>query len=145
MSNSLIRHSGIIHSIKSEEIEVLIFSESGCSSCKSKNYCSVAESKEKIIRINKYGHPFKVGDQVNVTIEEKTGLLAILFAYLIPFVVMISFLLIGYYYKMNEPLMGLGVIGLLTIYYIIIYTLRGFFGKRITFSIEELQTRNKLN
>ncbi len=52
---------------------------------------------------------FRNGDRVNVLLEEKMGNLAVVFAYVLPFLVMISILIIGSYSKVSEPVMELGL------------------------------------
>jgi len=93
--------------------------------------------KEKIISVKSDHQIFKIGDKVNVMMEEKIGTYAILFAYVIPFVIMISILIFGYYDKMSEPMMGISVIAFLVLYYLIIYLLRAQFDKKIIFKLEK--------
>ncbi|OIP02020.1 MAG: hypothetical protein AUJ97_06480 [Bacteroidetes bacterium CG2_30_32_10] len=137
MNNSFISHSGIVQKINEDIVEVMIVSESACSACKSKKVCSISEMKEKIISVKSDHQIFKIGDKVNVMMEEKIGTYAILFAYVIPFVIMISILIFGYYDKMSEPMMGISVIAFLVLYYLIIYLLRAQFDKKIIFKLEK--------
>ena len=137
MNNSFISHSGIVQKINEDIVEVMIVSESACSACKSKKVCSFSEMKEKIISVKSDHQIFKIGDKVNVMMEEKIGTYAILFAYVIPFVIMISILIFGYYDKMSEPMMGISVIAFLVLYYLIIYLLRAQFDKKIIFKLEK--------
>jgi len=137
MNNSFISHSGIVQKINEDIVEVMIVSESACSACKSKKVCSISEMKEKIISVKSDHQIFKIGDKVNVMMEEKIETYAILFAYVIPFVIMISILIFGYYDKMSEPMMGISVIAFLVLYYLIIYLLRAQFDKKIIFKLEK--------
>jgi len=137
MNNSFISHSGIVQKINEDIVEVMIVSESACSACKSKKVCSISEMKEKIISVKSDHQIFKIGDKVNVMMEEKIGTYAILFAYVIPFVIMISILIFGYYDKMSEPMMGISVIAFLVLYYLIIYLLRAQFDRKIIFKLEK--------
>ena len=137
MNNSFISHSGIVQKINEDIVEVMVVSESACSACKSKKICSISEMKEKIISVKSNQQIFKIGDKVNVMMEEKIGTYAIIFAYVIPFIIMISILIIGYYDKMSEPMMGISVIAFLVLYYLIIYLLRAQFDKKIIFKLEK--------
>lgn len=138
MSNNIISHKGIITNIVSTRIEVTIISESACSSCKSKKVCSISEIKEKIIYIENPDNSFLMGETVNVFIEERMGAFAVIVAYGLPFLLMVLVLFIGYYTKLSEPIMGLSVILLLTIYYSTLYLLRNQIGKKVTFKVEKL-------
>lgn len=138
MSNNIISHKGIINSIVGNRLEVTIISESACSSCKSKKVCSISEIKEKNIYIENTDNSFQVGETVNVFIEERMGAYAVFFAYGLPFIIMVLVLFIGYYNKFSEPLMGLSVVVLLTIYYTTLYLLRNQIGKKVTFKVEKL-------
>ncbi len=138
MSNNIISHKGIISSIVNTRLEVTIISESACSSCKSKKVCSVSEIKEKVIYIEDTDNSFQMGETVNVYIEERMGAFAVIVAYGLPFLLMVLVLFIGYYNKLSEPIMGLSVVVLLTIYYTSLYLLRNQIGKKVTFKVEKL-------
>lgn len=139
MSNSIIRHKGVVQDVQHGKVEVMILSESACSSCKSKKVCTISEIKEKLIYIDSRDKTYRVGDQVNVILEEKMGIVAIIFAYFIPFIIMITVLMIGSYTKMKEPIMGLIVIIALTLYFVLLYFTRHLFERKMTFKIEKFQ------
>lgn len=137
MNSSIIQHQGIVQGIKNNQLEVMIISESACSSCKSKKVCSISEIKEKLIYIDNIDNSYHIGDKVTVFLEEKMGAYAVIFAYLFPFIVMVLSLFIGYYNNASEPIMGLSVLGSLSLYFVIVYLLRKQLGKRITFKVEK--------
>lgn len=138
MSTSVIQHQGVVQNIENNQLEIMIISESACSSCKSKKVCSISEIKEKLVYINNFEGTYDVGDKVNVFLEEKMGAYAVIVAYGLPFLLMILVLFIGYYNKLSEPAIGLSVILLLAIYYTSLYLLRNQIGKKVTFKVEKL-------
>lgn len=140
MSNNIISHKGIVSNIANNRLEITIISESACSSCKSKKVCSISEIKEKIVYIEKVDNSFQIGENVNVYIEEQMGVFAVIFAYGLPFLLMVLVLFIGYYAKLSEPIMGLSVVVLLTVYYSSLYLLRNQIGKKVTFKVEKLNS-----
>jgi len=142
MNSSIIHHKGVVQKIENNELEVMILSESACSSCKSKKVCSISEVKEKSIFIHIDDETYRVGDQINVLLEERMGVMAILFAYFFPFIVFISVLFICYYLKLSEPIMGISVIFSLALYYLIIYLSRNYFNKRMEFKVEKIDSSN---
>jgi len=145
MHSGIISHKGIISNIRNSQIEVTIISESACSSCKSNKLCSISEIKEKIIYIENNDSSFEIGEKVNVYLQESLGAFAVFFAYGLPFILMVLVLFIGYYMKFSEPIMGLSVISLLTIYYLSLYFLRNQIGKKVSFKVEKLREPESYN
>lgn len=145
MSSAIIQHQGIVQNISDNQLEILIISKSACSSCKSKKSCSISEIKEKMIYVDTNDKSFRNGDRVNVLLEEKMGNLAVVFAYVLPFLVMISILIIGSYSKVSEPVMGAGVVIALTLYFTVLYLFRKQLGKKMTFKVEKQNSFNPLN
>jgi len=139
--SSIIQHKGIVQEILNDHLEIMIISESACSSCKSKKVCSISEIKEKLICIETNDKTYKIGDNVTVFLEEKMGAIAVVFAYVLPFVLMISILIACYLLKLSEPVMGGAVIVSLTVYYIALYLFRNQFDKRMSFRVEKQQTK----
>jgi len=143
--SSIIQHQGIVQNINNNEIEVMIISESACSSCKSKKVCAISEIKEKIIRVETNDKAYKIGDNVTVFLEEKMGAIAVIFAYVLPFIVMITILVIGSLLKLSEPVIGGIVIVSLLIYYIALYLFKNQFNKRMTFRIGKQEIESTIN
>jgi len=137
MGSSIIQHQGIVQGIKNNHLEVMIISESACSSCKSKKVCSISEIKEKLIYIDNIDNSYRIGDKVTVFLEEKMGAYAVIFAYLFPFIVMVLSLFIGYYNNASEPIMGISVFASLSLYFGLVYLFRSKIGKKITFKVEK--------
>jgi len=143
MNNALVHHSGIVHNVQDNRLEIKIISESACSSCKSKKVCSVSEIKEKMIYIDSTDNTIKAGDSVTVFLEEKAGAVAVIFAYVIPFLIMVAVLSLGYK-RVSEPTLALLVLLSLTIYFFILYLLRNQFNKRVTFKVEKFNKKDDL-
>ncbi|RPH28881.1 MAG: RseC/MucC family positive regulator of sigma(E) [Bacteroidales bacterium] len=137
MSSSIIQHQGVVQGIENNHLEIMIISESACSSCKSKKICSISEAKEKLIYIESSDKSYRIGDEVIVFLEERMGAYAVVFAYGLPFIVMVLSLFIGYYNNASEPVMGLSVLASLSLYFGIVYLFRNQLGKKITFKVEK--------
>lgn len=138
MENNFISHSGKIQAIDESYVEVMIIAQSACAACKSKKVCFVSEMKEKVIKVRHHNQSFIVGEEVKVVMKEKTGIYAVIFAYVLPFIIMISILIAGYYSKMKELFMGLLVISFLALYFSLIYLFRKQFDKKMSFRIEKI-------
>ncbi len=137
--SSTVSHSGIVQDIiDSNNISVLIISQSACSSCSSKKICSAFEMQEKIIIVKKPDFELKNGDEVNVVMQESFGYFAVIVSYILPFILMMTVLLVFYLKNINDIYTGLAVIVFLTTYYIILYLFRKKISKKAIFKIERL-------
>ena len=85
---------GIIESINNNRITVRIDRGSACGHCSAQGLCNLAESTERIIEVNNSTQLFSTGEWVQVTMSRSMGNKAILMGYFIPFLLLISTLLI---------------------------------------------------
>ena len=123
----MIKHDGIIIALNEDGTALVrIVQTSACAACKAKTMCASAESAEKemtVVLLSDNGRPmdygvldadkplleYKVGDTVEVMVQQKMGWKAVVLAYLLPFFVMLAVMFIG-----NGLLeMGDGATGLL--------------------------------
>ena len=122
-----IEHTGIISQIDKNLIQVLIIQESACSGCHAKGACSAADIDEKIIEVESTDTSLKVGDQVILSGESSMGLLAVLLAFVIPFLIILLSLFILRYYIASEAITGTISLAMLIPYYFIL----SFFKKKM--------------
>ena len=135
----MIKHDGIIIALNEDGTALVrIVQTSACAACKAKAMCASAESAEKemtVVLLNQEPRTrnqdasattdqskvtslgslllapeaYKVGDTVEVMVQQKMGWKAVVLAYLLPFFVMLAVMFVG-----NELLaMGDGATGLL--------------------------------
>ncbi len=134
-----IEHQGEVVDIDSEYITVEIISHSACASCSSKSVCHLGETESKIIQIpNGGGEEYEVGERVNVLLKRSMGYKALWLSYIVPLVIMMVLLLVLSALKVSEPVMGLGVLLSLALYYLGVYVMRNRIKKEIIFTIEKL-------
>ena len=98
---------GIIESIHDNRITVRIDRGSACGHCSAQGLCNLAESTERIIEVNNSTQLFSVGEWVQVTMSRSMGNKAILLGYFIPFVLLISTLLILSAFGLPDWIAGL--------------------------------------
>ena len=109
----MIKHDGIIIALNEDGTALVrIVQTSACSACKAKAMCASAESAEKemtAVLLSDNGRPmgygvldadkplleYKVGDEVEVMVQQKMGWKAVVLAYLLPFFVMVAVMFIG--------------------------------------------------
>ena len=137
MSNK-ISHSGIVDSIESGCLHVRILQATACGSCKAASTCNASERKEKIIDV--YGvddtSAYSVGQRVTVVASSGMGIKAVLLAFGIPFVILLTVLFAGSCLTGDEGLLALLSIVCLVPYYIILYKCRDKLQEKFTFYVE---------
>ncbi|MCF8218919.1 MAG: SoxR reducing system RseC family protein [Bacteroidales bacterium] len=134
----IIRHPGKIVSIDRNEIHVQILSMSACSSCHAKGFCSAADMENKIVDVkNNYQDKFQVGDNVTLVLKRTKGSQAVFLGYIMPFLVVLTGLIVFTTTMDNEGLAGLFSLALLAPYYIILSRYRDKIKERFDFKIQE--------
>jgi sigma-E factor negative regulatory protein RseC len=129
--------SGIVSKITSENILINIISVSACFGCGAKELCSAFERKEKLIFVPNSGQDLRCGDKVNVIMKANMGLKAVLLAYLMPVIVVLSTLLVLLETGTGELYAGIISLALLGGYYSVIYLFREKLKKQFYFYIEK--------
>lgn len=122
----MIKHDGIVIAVNGDgTVRVRIVQTSACASCKAKAMCASAESVEKEIDAVSDGL-LAIGDEAEVLVAEKIGWKAIFLAYILPFVVLLSSVLVLNEF-MKEELAGTIALCAMGVYYIVL----GFFKNKI--------------
>ena len=137
MSN-IISHSGIIESIHEGCVQVRILQTSACAACKVAGHCNASESKEKIIDVMNVRDisQLKVGDSVVVSASRDVANKALLLSFGVPFLILVSVLLIMLKLISEEGIAALVSLLALIPYYVALYFLRDRIQQKIAFSIE---------
>ena len=119
MANT-IKHQGIVENINGSHLQVRIIQTSACASCSIKGHCSSADTKEKLIDVTDDNvSSYQPGDRVWVIGELSMGVMAVLLAFILPFLVLIFSLFI-FMAIWNDEL-GSALARWLSLYLIIIY------------------------
>jgi sigma-E factor negative regulatory protein RseC len=136
MSNK-IRHSGVIESIEDGCIHVHIVQTSACAACKVAGYCNAADSKEKVVDVYCNNDAlYKTGQQVTVSASGKVAAKALLWGFGIPFVLMVTVLVLVLLLTDDEGWAALGALAVLIPYYILLWFLRDNMREQLSFVIE---------
>jgi len=130
-----IEHSGIITKIENDCIYVSITQLAACAECHAKTMCSISESKNKIIEIPYTESGFKPGDSVMVTGTPTMGLMAVLYAFVIPLTVILLMLFIFDHFFGSETLAALLCIVSLALYFVVLYLFRKKLKKKFVFTL----------
>lgn len=132
-----ISHSGVIERIEPDKVQVRIVQTSACAACKVAGYCSAAESKEKLIDV--FGETatrnLQVGQQVTVTTSGVVAAKALLWGFGLPFVLLVSVLIIVLIVTSSEGLAALCALAALVPYYFVLWLLRNRMRDELSFQI----------
>ena len=130
MSDS-IQHQGTVESIDGMHVRVRIVQTSACATCAAHKLCNSSETKESVNYI--------VGQTVNVYGTTSMGMRAVLWAFGVPFVVLVVVLYSSILFTDgNEPLSALAAVGALSVYYLILYMCRNMMAKKFTFTLKPI-------
>ncbi len=131
-----IKHSGIIKDIDSKQYYVSIIAQSACAACHAKSVCNVTELQEEIIDIPKEEtDSYKIGDRVEILMEKSLGPKAVMLGYVIPFLVLLTTLIISLNIFDSEGVAGLLSLGILIPYYLILFLVKDRLKKTFVFKI----------
>ncbi|MDA3911292.1 MAG: SoxR reducing system RseC family protein [Bacteroidales bacterium] len=115
----IVEHSGIVDHIEGRNIFVKILAQSACISCKLNGVCGT-DTQEKIIEISNVNTNVEPGEKVSVVMTEKLGMKALFYGYLLPFLVVLTVLIIVLGVTNREGLSGLIAVLSLAPYYAIL-------------------------
>lgn len=132
-------HEGTVKEIRGNMVVVSVHAESACGSCKVKNLCGMTEDQMKEVGVyDKEAGTYNVGDKVIVGIGTAMGMKAVLWAYIMPFLLMLATLFITREAGMSEPASGLTTLGAAAIYFICLMFFRKRLEREIIFKISKI-------
>lgn len=125
--SQIIEHSGFIYQINGKHIKVQILQQSACSDCHAKGACTAADMADKFVDVESEDPELKVGQAVTVYGQSSLGLLAVLLAFVVPFLLVLLTLFFLNNKIDNEAVSGTIALGTLIPYFIIL----SFFNKKL--------------
>ncbi len=135
--SDMISHKGRVVSITPEMTSVEIISESACASCHAKSMCGLGSAKTKLVELpTNPWDDLKVGDEVQVQLKASMGHRAVWIAYVVPFLILVAAMLGIGAAGAGELASGLGAIGAVCIYYLVVWLLRDRLKKEYIFNIK---------
>lgn len=127
--------SGIVESIEDKYLKVRIHNESACSMCYSKGVCTSLGSGERTVDVeNDHKHNIQTGDKVDIQMISSSGMMAVLYGYILPFLIMIITLVIVSNF-LNEAFSAITSLLILVPYYFTLYTFRKKLKKYFRFTL----------
>ena len=135
MTDQSIMHSGLVESVEGNVAHVRIERLSACAACHAKGLCSI-DKKKQIVDVLVDG-PISVGQQVNIVGKTSLGMQAVLIAFIIPFVVMVSLLTIFFSLNFSDTTSASIALGGVLVYYIILIPFRKKIDKKFIFTLQK--------
>ena len=123
--------------MNSDKLIVTIINQSACSTCHAQGACSVSDFQDKEIEISEFNGNYKAGQQVTVVFKESKGFKALLWGYVLPFIVVLATLIVVQEITGDELKAGLISLAILIPYYTTLYFLRHHLKKIFKFELEE--------
>ena len=137
----MIKHDGIIIALNEDGTALVrIVQTSACAACKAKAMCASAESAEKEMTVTLANSPspiadIKVGDTVEVMVQQKMGWKAVMLAYLLPFFVMLAVMFIGNaIWAVREEILGTVALCAMALYYLVLGLFKDKLQKEFSFT-----------
>ncbi|MDD2385736.1 MAG: SoxR reducing system RseC family protein [Bacteroidales bacterium] len=135
--NSTIEHKGVVADVKSDAILVDLVVQSACAACHAKSVCGI-DSSLKTIEVKTDKKTFNIGEKVKVVMRASLGMKALFLGYVLPFIVVVTTLLILISLNVSEGLSGLISILILAPYYLTLYFFNDKIKREFNFDIEKI-------
>lgn len=125
--DEIIRHEGVVTRIDGQMAHISIMQASACQACKAQSMCISTDSKEKEMDALML-EPLRPGDRVEVQVQGHLAWRAVFLAYVLPFAVMMTVMLILLHATaLSESVVGAVSLGSIALYYIVL----GMFNQRL--------------
>ncbi|MFC2115527.1 SoxR reducing system RseC family protein [Bacteroidota bacterium] len=138
MAEKRISHEGIVDSLEGNNVVVRITSYAACNDCHAKGACNVTEEKEKYLKVHAGNGLYNSGEKVRVILAQSLGFRALFLGYVLPFLLVLTVLLVMSASSVSELVVGLLSLSILLPYYIALKLLRGKLDKQFSFFLQKI-------
>lgn len=136
---SIATHEGIVTDITPGHVRVKIEIQSACGHCEAKGKCGFADSKDREVDIaTEQWSAFRSGEHVEVQIDQSLGIEAVVWAYLLPAILLIAGIVILNQYA-PEWLSIIITLAIIACYYTTLFLCRKKLQKKFSFSVKSLE------
>lgn len=136
-TNNCIEQNGIIEEIAGNRIRVRMRSFSACENCQTRSICNLIDSQDNSVEVIGKSEDYSIGDEVNIRIKKSLGYKALFLGYILPFILVLLFLILVSYFGVKEILTGVISLSILVLYYLILYHFRERIRKTFIFTINK--------
>ena len=133
-------HKGNITKIDNNTITVKVLQLSACAHCEGKKFCTLAESKEKEVKIS-VSNPadYSIGEEVEILVQKKQMFTAVLWAYVLPLILLFAGVGVGTALEMQEVHTALLGLVAVVVYYVFLFAINKILSKSLEFKISKLK------
>jgi sigma-E factor negative regulatory protein RseC len=138
MPDKRISHEGVIASLSEDRVTVKITSYAACTSCHAKGACNMAGGEEeKLLHIPVPDPDFRIGEKVKVILAQSLGFRALFLGYVLPFLLVLTVLLVLTAAGSDELVAGLASLAVLAPYYVGLKLMRGKVDRQFSFFVHK--------
>jgi len=116
-------HAGFISKINSDSVVVTLEPNIQCEACHVKGTCGVSDTSTKQVEVPISNNVYRINQQVDVILKKALGLKAVFWAYVFPFILMFSTLILASFF-VEEWIAGLMSLLIIMPYYLVLYLLK---------------------
>ena len=135
-NNTNIVHSGIVTSVSEGQATVKFITPSACVGCQASGVCDMSGSNEKIITATCH-EEICPGDQVKIIMDKALGFRALFLGYLLPFLLVVTLLIVLTILSFPEVIAGVVSLLLLPLYYYLLYLKKEKISSEFSFTIKK--------
>ncbi len=119
MTQNKIYHSAVITHIRQNMLTVEIQAQEACGGCAARKVCGSGEKKSFDV-VDLYSDERKVGDEVQISISRKMGMLAAVSVYGVPTVLMCLVIGVLTWMGVDQVTVGLSTLGSVVAFFVVI-------------------------
>lgn len=132
-------HEGIVEVVTGDAVVVKIPVQEACGACRAKEVCGKGEGSERRIDVKtETAKDYAAGDEVYVTMKQRSGYFALFFAYILPFLLIFATLLILLGLDFSEPVAGLSSLVVGGVYYIVLFFCKKKIESHVSFEVTHI-------
>ncbi len=118
-------HPATVLHVSQGLVKVRVTQTSACASCAARAKCGLIDQKENIVNIpTRHWQQYHPGQTVTLLADSRNGLLAVLFAYILPALLLLATFIVLYTLHLSEILCATLTLAAIIPYLLILYLLR---------------------
>ena len=134
-----IEHKGTVALVGRNFVRVDIEVMEACGSCASRKACAMGQGTTREIMVyTDEAQNYSIGEVVNVSARQSLGLIAVLFCYVVPLVVLVGALAVAISLGCSEGVAALISLGVTALYFLLLAFLRKRISRKVVFTINKI-------
>ena len=135
MAENQIEHEGIVEESDGSLVRVRISADAACSGCHARGVCAISEDADKSLTLPIMDGSYQPGQKVKVILARSLGFWALFLGYVLPFLLVITILMVMTGFFANELASGLVSLSVLIPYYILLRLFRDRIERKFEFKL----------